>query len=72
MARSLDQIPFTELSVGMKVVNAHGKKGEISGLYENFPYVDVGLSPCVSLKWDEGQASLYVFHGWLTRIHEDV
>lgn len=72
MARSLDQIPFEELRVGMKVVNAHGLKGQISGVYEKFPYVDVGLSPCVSFKWDQGQDSLYVYHNWLNRVLEDV
>jgi hypothetical protein len=71
MARTLDHIPFKELRVGMKVVNAHGLKGEISGVFEKFPYVDVGLSPCVSFKWDQGQDSLYVPHMWLGRVVED-
>ena len=72
MARSLDQIPFKELRVGMKVVNAHGLKGEISALHEKFPVVDVGLSPCVSFKWEQGQDSLHVCHSWLGRVTEDV
>jgi hypothetical protein len=72
MARSLDQIPFKELRVGMKVVNAHGLKGEISGLHEKYPFVDVGMSPCISFKWEQGQDSLHVYHNWCNRLLEDV
>ena len=54
----------------MKVINAHGKMGEISALYEKFPHVDVGMSPCISFKWEQGQDSLYVYHLWLNRVTE--
>ena len=72
MARSLDQIPFKELRVGMKVLNAHGLKGEISSLHEKAPNVDIGLGPCVSFKWEHGQDTLHVIHAWLGRVVEDI
>ena len=55
----------------MKVVNAHGLKGEISALHEKYPYIDVGMSPCISFKWEQGQDSLHVYHNWLNRVLED-
>jgi len=70
MGRPLNQIPFSELKVGMKVVGAQGFTGEIKEIYEKYPLCPVGMSPCLTLSWERGQDTLYAYHGWLDKVFE--